>query len=115
MGWISEIYKSLGKYKDAEKLNLKSLETRKRVLGDEHPDILISMSNLAHVLMNLSRTVEAIEMMQRAARLQNKVLGAEHRSTKGSYQTFAEWTAEHNAAISFDTDSDGAETDTEID
>jgi hypothetical protein len=32
---------------EAEKLEVQVMEARKRVLGEEHPDTLISMANLA--------------------------------------------------------------------
>ncbi|KAF5852458.1 hypothetical protein GGP41_007843 [Bipolaris sorokiniana] len=36
------------------------METKKRVLGEEHPDTLINMANLAHMWKSQSRSEEAI-------------------------------------------------------
>jgi hypothetical protein len=36
-----------GRWKEAEELFVQVIETRKRVLGDEHPSTLTSMGNLA--------------------------------------------------------------------
>ncbi len=36
-----------GRYDEAEPLNLETLEVKKRVLGEEHPDTLLSMNNIA--------------------------------------------------------------------
>jgi hypothetical protein len=36
-----------GQYKAAKELFVQVMETRKRVLGDEHPNTLSSMGNLA--------------------------------------------------------------------
>ena len=41
------LYQNQGRYAEAEALYLATLETCKRVLGDEHPDTLWSMNNLA--------------------------------------------------------------------
>lgn len=35
------------RWKEAEELEIQVMETRKRVLGEEHPDTLSSMANLA--------------------------------------------------------------------
>ena len=44
---IGETYKSLGLYPAAEPVLQRALETRKRVLGDDHPDTLNSLNTLA--------------------------------------------------------------------
>lgn len=36
-----------GRYNEAEDLQAQVMETRKRVLGDEHPDTLLIMGNRA--------------------------------------------------------------------
>jgi hypothetical protein len=41
---------SAGRWKEADELELQVLEARKKVLGEEHPDTLIGMGNLAHTL-----------------------------------------------------------------
>jgi hypothetical protein len=35
-----------GRYKEAEELQVQIMETKERVLGEEHPDTLTSMANL---------------------------------------------------------------------
>ena len=37
-----------GRYAEAEKLHRETLDIRRRVLGPEHPDTLMSMNNLAN-------------------------------------------------------------------
>jgi Tetratricopeptide repeat len=44
-----------GRWKEAEKLAIQVMETRKRVLGVEHPDTLISMGKLASIYSNQGR------------------------------------------------------------
>ena len=41
---------SRGKYAEAEQMHRQTLELDKKVSGPEHPDTLMSMSNLAYVL-----------------------------------------------------------------
>ena len=45
------------------------METRKRVLGQEHPDTLSSMANLAFTTKDQSRKEEAIEVMVECVQL----------------------------------------------
>jgi hypothetical protein len=45
---LADLYRSQGKYTLAEPLLSKALEVRRRVLGREHADTLIVMSNLAY-------------------------------------------------------------------
>ena len=52
----------------AEQLGAKIMETRRTVLGPNHPDTLTSMANLASTYMNQGRWKEAEE-------LQVKVMG----------------------------------------
>jgi hypothetical protein len=44
-----------GQYKAAGELEVQVIETTKRVLGDEHPDTLTSMANLAATYRNQGR------------------------------------------------------------
>jgi tetratricopeptide (TPR) repeat protein len=41
------LYKSQGRYNDAEPLYLQSLDILKRQLGDDHPSVATSLNNLA--------------------------------------------------------------------
>ena len=40
-------YADKGNLKEAEQLQVQALDMRKKLLGEEHPDTLISMANLA--------------------------------------------------------------------
>ncbi|OCK72799.1 hypothetical protein K432DRAFT_430890, partial [Lepidopterella palustris CBS 459.81] len=51
-----------GRWKEAEMALMQVMGTRKRVLGDEHPDTLLSMGNLASTYRNQGRWKEAEEL-----------------------------------------------------
>ncbi|MCJ1471106.1 hypothetical protein MMC07_009754 [Pseudocyphellaria aurata] len=51
-----------GRYREAELPFTQALETRKRVLGPEHPDTLRSMANIASTYQNQGRWTEAEEL-----------------------------------------------------
>jgi len=70
-----------GLWDQAEELEVQALETRKRVLGPEHPDTLISMANLASTYRNQGRWDHAEELEIQALETRKRVLGLEHPDT----------------------------------
>ena len=66
-------------------LNLQVIETRKKVLGAEHPDTLTSMANLASTYRNQGRWKEAEELEVQVMEVSKKILGEEHPDTLTSY------------------------------
>lgn len=57
------------------------IETRKRVLGEEHPSTLASMANLASTYRNQGRWKEAEELLVQVMETSSRVLGEEHLET----------------------------------
>ncbi|KJZ69702.1 hypothetical protein HIM_10908 [Hirsutella minnesotensis 3608] len=78
-----------GKWSDAEKLSVDAIEARKRVLGEEHPETLSSMANLASTYRNQGRWKEAEELGVRVLEARKRVLGEEHPGTLISMATLA--------------------------
>ncbi|KAI1554711.1 kinesin light chain, partial [Pyrenophora tritici-repentis] len=50
MANLASTYRNQGRWKEAEQLEVQVMQARKRVLGDEHPDKMTSMHNLAFTL-----------------------------------------------------------------
>jgi hypothetical protein len=65
------------------------METRKRVLGEEHPDTLTSMANLALTYRNQGRWKEAESLFVQVMEMEKKVLGEEHLLTLTSMSYLA--------------------------
>ena len=78
-----------GRYNEAEVSIKQVMETRKRVLGAEHPDTLTSMANLASTYRNQGRWKEAEELEVQVMETRKRVLGAEHPSTLTSMNNLA--------------------------
>jgi hypothetical protein len=57
------VYHEKGEWKKAEELYVQVKETRKRVLGAEHPNTLTSMVNLASIYTNQGRWKEPEELL----------------------------------------------------
>ena len=78
-----------GRYNEAEELFVQVMETRKRVLGDEHPDTLTSMSNLALTYRNQGRWKEAEALQVKELGICSRLLGDEHPDTLTSMNNLA--------------------------
>ncbi|KAF2726595.1 HET-domain-containing protein [Polyplosphaeria fusca] len=82
---------SRGRWTEAERLEVQVMETRKRVLGDEHPDTLISMNNLAFTFQGQGLYNKAISLLEKCCQLQQRNLGPEHPYTISSVEALQAW------------------------
>jgi hypothetical protein len=82
---LGQLFFSKGKLKEAEELEVQVMETRKRVLGQEHPSTLTSMANLALTWRSRGYNVRAFLMMRNCFELRKKCLGVDHPDTNSSY------------------------------
>jgi len=83
------VFSEAGRWKEAEELEVRVVETTKRVLGEEHPDTLSSMANLASTYWNQGRWKEAEELQVRVMETTKRVLGKEHPDTLTSIANLA--------------------------
>ena len=72
------------------------METRKRVLGEEHPHTLISMNNLAFTLKSQSRDEEGLSLLKTCLQLGKQILGEQHPHTKLTLATLDKWQVENS-------------------
>jgi acyl-CoA synthetase (NDP forming) len=70
------------------------METRKRVLGVEHPDTLTSMNNLAHTFHGQGCNEEATQLMEHVVKTLTATIGANHPNTLASTRSLNAWTYE---------------------
>jgi hypothetical protein len=94
MANLASTYWNQGRWKEAEELQVQVMETRKRVLTDEHPDTLTSMHNLALTLQSQARHEEALALIERCFQSRQQVLGEQHHDTQSSLNTLNIWRAE---------------------
>ncbi|KAH8708377.1 hypothetical protein GQ44DRAFT_628269, partial [Phaeosphaeriaceae sp. PMI808] len=90
---LASMYREKGRWKKAEGLGVQVIEARKRVLGEEHPDTLTSMSNLAHTWRSKSQSLneEATSTMEMCSQLQGHILGPHHPGTEALREALNEW------------------------
>jgi hypothetical protein len=67
------------------------MQTRRRVLGGEHPDTLITMHNVAFILQSQARYKEVISLMERCFQSRQQVLGEQHPDTQLSLNALSSW------------------------
>ncbi|MFH7029679.1 MAG: FxSxx-COOH system tetratricopeptide repeat protein [Heteroscytonema crispum UTEX LB 1556] len=78
-----------GQYSQAEPLYQKALLLRQRLLGEEHPDVATSYSNLAALYHYQGQYSEAEPLYQKALSLRQRLLGEEHPAVAASYNNLA--------------------------
>ena len=61
---LANTFRSIGDLEEARALQEDVLEARRRVLGEEHPDTLDSMENLAATLLEQGERTRAIKLLQ---------------------------------------------------
>ena len=95
ISWPSVLYKAAwftwqqGFAAEAEVMAASCLRTRRRMLGNDHPDTLTSVSNLASMLQDQGKYEAAEEMNRQALEGYEKVLGKEHPDTLTSVSNLA--------------------------
>jgi hypothetical protein len=70
-----------GRLKEAEELDVQVMETRKSVMGMEHPDTLASMANLASTYRKQGQLEEAEVLYEQVMEIRKRMLGMEHPET----------------------------------
>jgi hypothetical protein len=78
-----------GRWKEAEELFLRVMETRERMLGEEHADTLTNMANLASTYKDQGRWNKAEELQAKELKICARVLGEEHPNTLTSMGNLA--------------------------
>jgi tetratricopeptide (TPR) repeat protein len=67
----------------------RTLETSEATLGPEHPETLVSLNNLAELLMKRGQYAEAEPLYRRALDAYDRVFGSEHPDTLATVYAFA--------------------------
>ncbi len=78
---MGRYYWEQGQSNEAEGLQVQVLELRKAVLGEEHPDTITAMANLASTRWQQGRSDEAEGLEVQVLELRKAVLGEEHPDT----------------------------------
>ncbi len=85
---VANTYVRLGRHEQALALQLSALATRKRLLGDEHPETLRSQGVIADQYRGLGRNAEAEPLYLEVLEKRRRVLGEEHPDTITSITSY---------------------------
>jgi len=86
---LVEVFYAQGLYAEAERLSVRSLDIKKRELGDRHPDTATSLNNLALLYKSQGRYGEAEPLYVQALEIRKAELGDRHPSTATSLNNLA--------------------------
>jgi tetratricopeptide (TPR) repeat protein len=86
---LAFLYKSMGRYAEAEPLYVRSLAIREQELGANHSDTSRILNNLANFYKSTGRYAEAEPLYVRSLAIKEKELGANHPSTAISLNNLA--------------------------
>jgi serine/threonine protein kinase/tetratricopeptide (TPR) repeat protein len=78
---LADLYVKLGLLKEAEPLQERTLSTRRRLLGDDHPSTIESMINSGALLLDSGKLPEAERVTKEALQTSKRVLGDDHPQT----------------------------------
>ena len=94
MANLASTYWNQGRWKKTEELEVEVMETRKAVLGQEHPDTLASMANLAYTWKSQGRVAEAITVLTQAVKTFADLSGNDHPYYRAWMTTLETWEGE---------------------
>ncbi len=78
---LADRYVGLGLYDAALPLQQQALATRRRELGEEHPDTLTSIANMGVLLQDRGKQGDAEKYLRESLKIRRRVLGEEHPDT----------------------------------
>ena len=78
---FGELLHNQGYTKEAETLQTEVVDTRNEILGDEHPETIRAMGNLATTYHFLGKYTKAEKMRIEVLDASNRILGVEHQDT----------------------------------
>jgi len=81
MANLASVFYSQCRWAEAGELFVPVMETRKGILGQEHPDTLSSMEALASMYANQMRYKEAEELQMQLMNIHQTTLGEDHPFT----------------------------------
>jgi serine/threonine protein kinase len=81
---LAELYQQFGLYAAGIQLEQQALATRRRLLGEEHPDTLVAINSVGILLNAQGELSEAEPYLREALEKRRRILGEEHPDTLNS-------------------------------
>lgn len=87
---LARLYRAEDNCAQAEALFISTLEARKRVLGEAHPDTLSSMDDLGSLYLNQGACEKAESLFRQVSESRQRVLGAQRPDTANALTSLAD-------------------------
>jgi tetratricopeptide (TPR) repeat protein len=71
----------IGRWEESATMEKEVLQRRRRILGEENPDTISAVNNLATTLQSLGKLDEAAAMHEKVLEMRSRILGDEHPDT----------------------------------
>jgi tetratricopeptide (TPR) repeat protein len=84
---LGSILSRQGRRREALELDKRTLDLRRKVLGEEHPDTAFSFFNIGMSYLQLNDLEMGLDLSTRALDIRRKVLGGEHPDTAASLES----------------------------
>ena len=81
---FEQVMRKSGDWNTAEQLNIQIIEMRKRVLGADHLDTILSMANLGTTYWNQERLKEAKQLDVQVMNMRKRLIGKKYPDTLSS-------------------------------
>ena len=78
---LALVYRNIGRFPEAVKLQEESLETRRRLLGDDHRDTIEIINSLGLLYQESGQLARAQPLAKEALERNSRLRGADHRDT----------------------------------
>lgn len=85
---LASVYRSLGRFDEAARLNRRALVIREKKLGPAHPDVARSLKNLAMSCFGQKRYSDAEALYRKALPLLEESLGPKHPELADTLQSY---------------------------
>ncbi len=86
---LAHVYESMGLFEAAEPLQRSAMETRRRVLGSDHPSTNSSINDMGLLLQDQGKFADAEKLLREVLETRRRTLGDEHPDTLGSMTNMA--------------------------
>jgi tetratricopeptide (TPR) repeat protein len=90
LNWAGYAFYDAALYDKVKSLFERSLAIREKVFGDEHPDVALSLNNLAGLHQTQGNYDQAKPLYERSLAIREKVFGKEHPDVALSFNNLAE-------------------------
>ena len=87
---LAELYRSQGRYLEAETRFLQALKMRQRLFKNDHQDVATSLNNLAGLYLNQGNYPKAERFYRQALEMRKRLFGNKHRDVATSLNNLAE-------------------------